>query len=200
MDIRPEAGAAIDSHADASGSTDSCLPVNELSVCQNGGEVQLYLLRHGIAEVGKAGSRDSDRALTPEGRRKLREVLRTAKQGGVAPSLIMTSPYVRAVETAVVASGVLGYKEELLRTKALVPDSSPSDAWDEVRVHKDVEALMLVGHEPLFSALAAYLLGTPSLRIDFKKGALARIDIEQFGAHPRGILRWFVTPRMAQGD
>jgi phosphohistidine phosphatase len=173
-----------------------------VTVCQNENgatscSVQLYLLRHGIAEIGRLGSPDSERALVPEGRRKLREVLRAAKLAGVAPKLILTSPYRRAVETAEIAAGVLGYKEELLRTKALVPDSDPHAVWEEVRVHKDAEQMMLVGHEPLFSHLTAHLLACPSLQIDFKKGAIVRVDVEQFGVQPRGELRWFLTPKLA---
>jgi phosphohistidine phosphatase SixA len=54
-----------------------------------------------------------------------------------------------------------------------------------------------VGHEPQFSNLAAYLLGARELRVDFKKGAVLRLDLEGFGAQPRGTLRWFFLARMA---
>jgi len=120
-----------------------------------------------------------------------------AKSAGVAPKLIVTSPYKRAVETAEIAASVLGYKDELLRTKALIPDSDPHSVWEEVRVHKDNEQMLLVGHEPLFSHLTAHLLACPTLQIDFKKGAIVRVDLEQFGVQPRGELRWFLTPRLA---
>jgi phosphohistidine phosphatase len=159
--------------------------------------MQIHLLRHGIAENAKPDQPDSERALTPEGRKKLREVLKAAKAAEVKPSLILTSPYRRALETAEVAASVLGYKQELLRTKALVPGGEPSGVWDEIRVHKGESEILLVGHEPLFSQLTAYLVDAPSLLIDFKKGALVRIDMEQFGARPRGILRWLVPPKFA---
>jgi phosphohistidine phosphatase len=159
--------------------------------------MQIYMLRHGIAEDGKAGAPDSGRALTPDGRRKLREVLQIARIAGVKPSLILTSPYRRAVETAQVAARVLGYKAELLRTNALAPGASVVDVWDELRVHKAEEQVLLSGHEPLFGQLLAHLLASPALMVDFKKGAMARIDMEQFGARPRGVLRWFVPPKLA---
>jgi phosphohistidine phosphatase SixA len=63
--------------------------------------VQIYLLRHGIAENSTP---DSDRALTPEGREKLRRVLARARDADVAPSLILSSPYRRALETAEIAA------------------------------------------------------------------------------------------------
>jgi phosphohistidine phosphatase SixA len=55
----------------------------------------------------------------------------------------------------------------------------------------------LVGHNPLFDSLAAFLLGAPNLKIDFKKGAIMRIDLESFGAQPRGILCWYLTAKLS---
>jgi phosphohistidine phosphatase len=71
------------------------------------------------------------------------------------------------------------------------------EVWDEIRIHKDANSVMLMGHEPQFSQLAAYLLGTPELIVDFKKGALIAIDLEQLGPRPRGVLRWMLVPKLA---
>ena len=158
--------------------------------------MQLYILRHGIAENGKPGGSDPDRALTAEGKKKLRETLRAVQRAGVAPELMLSSPYLRAMETAAIAMEVLGYKEALLQTDALIPSSDPKPVWEEIRVHKSVASLMLVGHEPLLSALAAYLLGAPSVYVDMKKGAMIRIDIESFGPQPRGVLKWMLVPKL----
>ncbi|MEK7753182.1 MAG: phosphohistidine phosphatase SixA, partial [Acidobacteriota bacterium] len=59
-------------------------------------------------------------------------------------------------------------------------------------------SLLLAGHEPQFSQLAAYLLAAPELVVDFKKGALVAIEMEQFGPHPRGALRWMLVPKLAK--
>ena len=56
---------------------------------------------------------------------------------------------------------------------------------------------MLVGHNPLFAELSGYLLGTPQRQVDFKKGALLRVDFEQFRPQPNGIVRWYLTAKMA---
>lgn len=160
--------------------------------------MELYLLRHGIAEPGKPGSPDSERALTAEGERKLRAILRTAKAAELAPALIVSSPYRRAVETADIAASVLDYKGEIAKSGALVPSSRPAAVWDEIRTMRDLPQLLLVGHEPLFSQTAAYLLGTPTLLVDFKKGAILRIDVESLGAQPKGVLRWFLTSKLAR--
>jgi phosphohistidine phosphatase len=159
--------------------------------------MQVYLLRHGIAEESGQGKSDADRELTAEGRRRLRDTLRVAFQAEVKPSLIISSPLVRAIQTADIAAHVLHCKEPILQSRALLPVARPEQVWDEIRVHHDEAELMLVGHDPLFSLLAGYLLHTPELQIDFKKGAVLRLDFEVMGSRPKGILRWFLTAKLA---
>jgi phosphohistidine phosphatase len=159
--------------------------------------MQVYLLRHGIAEEGRGDSADADRELTAEGRRKLRETLRVLANAEVKPSLILSSPLKRAIQTAEVARDILKTKNNILNTKALSPNSSVEQVWDEIRVHRDEPEMMLVGHEPLLSRLAGYLLASPQLQVDFKKGAVLRLDLEGFGSQPRSTLRWFFAFRLA---
>ena len=71
--------------------------------------MQVYILRHGTAEDGKPGGNDADRALTPDGKKKLRDTLRVAAKSGATPKLIISSPYRRALETAAIAIDVFGY-------------------------------------------------------------------------------------------
>jgi phosphohistidine phosphatase len=160
--------------------------------------MQVYLLRHGIAEDGHSGLADADRALTPDGRKKLRQVLQTATKAGVEPALILSSPLKRALQTAGIARRVLGYKGEIMQTKSLAPGANVEQVWEEIRTHRDQDSLLLTGHNPLFGHLAGYLLGHPDLKMDFKKGALLRVDIESFGAEPRGVLRWCLTAKLAE--
>jgi phosphohistidine phosphatase len=159
----------------------------------------IYLLRHGIAETAGPGGGDAARALTDEGRRKLRAVLKLAREAGVKPDRLLTSPLVRAVQTAELAGESLGCETRPVRTGALEPAGDLDQVWRVIRSHKDAGSLLLAGHEPQFSQLAAYLLGAPEALIDFKKGALVAIEIEQFGPHPRGVLRWMLTPKLAGG-
>jgi phosphohistidine phosphatase len=159
--------------------------------------VELYLLRHGIAEDRSPSGRDPDRRLTEEGREKLHRVLKRAAAAGVEPSLIISSPYTRAVETAEVAASELKYKGEILRAATLVPDSSPPSVWGEIREHREESSILLAGHEPLFSATVAWLLGSSHEMVEFRKAGLVRIDIHGFGAVPRGILQWMLTPKIA---
>jgi phosphohistidine phosphatase len=156
--------------------------------------VQIYLLRHGIADDGKPGRPDSERALTAEGRDKLRRVLQRARTADCCPSLILASPYRRAVETAAIAAEVLKCRNPVVQTRALIPEASPHESWDEVRVHKDEAAILLSSHEPLMSSLAAFLLRSPSLQVDMKKAALVRVDCDRFTGEPHGVLKWMLTP------
>lgn len=159
--------------------------------------MQLYLLRHGIAEDASPGLADAERALTPEGVKKLREILKRARTADVAPSLIVTSPYVRARQTAELAAEILEYGEELAGSACLTPMASPADTWAEVRALRGEASVLLVGHEPHMSSLTGFLLGAPELRVDFKKGAMVRIDLLDFGAQPRGVLKWMMAPKLA---
>jgi phosphohistidine phosphatase len=159
--------------------------------------MDLFLLRHGIAEEAGPGQSDWQRALTEEGRRKLRQVLQAASEAKVSPSLILTSPLRRTIETAELAREVLKSKAELVRCAALQPGTTVEKVWDEIRLYKDEPELLVVGHNPTFSDLAGYLLGSPTLQVDFKKGALMKIEIPSFSAAPRGALQWYLTAKLA---
>ena len=159
--------------------------------------MELYLLRHGVAEEGTSGMSDEDRALTPEGRKRLRETLRVAARAGVAPGLILSSPYLRAMQTAEIAVEELHYQGTVVRTPTLEPCGDPRAVWSELRAHGDERQVLLSSHNPLCASLAAYLLGTPELQVDYRKGALMRIDVERLGVNPRGVLRWFLTTKLA---
>jgi phosphohistidine phosphatase len=160
--------------------------------------MELYLFRHGIAEDGKPGAPDSDRALTEEGKRKVADVVRTARRAGVEPSLIVSSPYKRAVETAQIAVEGFRYQRDVIQTPTLVPHGSPEKVWSELREYREEAAILLTGHEPLLSHLASYLLASPALRVEMKKAAMVRIDFGSLGISPHGTLRWMLYPRLCQ--
>ena len=160
--------------------------------------MQIYLLRHGIAEDAAPGHPDSERALTSEGKEKLRRVLKRARSAGVSLSLVLSSPYQRALETADIAVDVLGYKGKIVRTRALVPDASPYDTWNEIRGYNNEHAILLASHEPLISSLAGLLLNSPALLVDMKKAALVRVDCERVTAQPHCMLKWMLVPAVAE--
>jgi phosphohistidine phosphatase len=157
----------------------------------------VYVLRHGIADDAKPGEPDSSRALTAEGRKKLASVLERAKKAGAAPSVILTSPYLRAKQTARLAAQVFGCEGAVSETSALVPSGSPELVWDEISEYRSEEQLMVVGNEPLLSELVGYLLDSPSLQVDMRKASIVSISLESLRGGPRGVLQWMITPKLS---
>jgi phosphohistidine phosphatase len=157
----------------------------------------LYLLRHGIAETSARSGRDADRVLTEEGRDKVRSVVRRARAGGMWPTLILSSPFARALETAQVSAKALGHEDEIVTSNAFIPEASPEEAWAEIRTHKTQPEVLLASHQPLCGALTAFLLNSPALAVDFRKSALLCIDLDGAGARPRGVLQWMLTSKLA---
>lgn len=157
----------------------------------------LYLLRHAIAENHAATGRDSDRALTSEGIERLRYVLRTAEQAGVSPDLVLSSPYVRARQTAEQAHLALRCPQPILFSDALVPSAAPKTAWEEIRLYQHDEPLLVVSHDPLISCLLSFLLGVPQIVHSFKKAGLVKLEISRSGARPAAEIQWILTPGLA---
>jgi len=160
--------------------------------------MRLYLLRHGIAEDKSSSGRDRDRELTGKGRTELKRVLEVAARAKVKPSLILTSPYIRARDTAALARKALGADEDLLETKALVPEGEPQTVWAEICDHRKEDSLMLVGHNPLLEQMVAHLLGTSTLRFQFEKAAMVAMEIGNFRGEPEGVLLWVLTPALVK--
>ncbi|HEY4088525.1 MAG TPA: phosphohistidine phosphatase SixA [Bryobacteraceae bacterium] len=158
--------------------------------------MELYLFRHGDAEDAPPGKPDSSRALTAKGVERSASVAKMARDAGVTPSLIVSSPYLRAMQTAEVAAKEFGWNGEIVQLQSLVPHGAPESVWSDLRDLHDETAILLAGHEPLMASLAAYLLDAPGLRVDMKKSAMIRIDVAGMGTAPRGVLRWMVVPRL----
>jgi phosphohistidine phosphatase len=156
--------------------------------------MEIYLLRHGAAD---RNARDADRRLTDLGIAEVTEVITQARQTGFNPSLILSSPYTRALETAKLTARLLDYQQEILTATALIPESTPQDAWEELRLYGDRPSILAVTHEPLVSAVASWLLGSARTEIEFKTATLTRIDIETMTAKPRGVRRWTIVPTRA---
>jgi phosphohistidine phosphatase len=159
--------------------------------------MEIYILRHGIAEPARPGQADASRRLTAEGKEKLLRILTCARKAGVAPDVLLASPYKRAIETAELAREILKVSMPIIEAKALTPMEAAERAWEEIRIHRDARQILLAGHEPQLSSLACYLIGAPGGRVEMKKGALARIDVESRGPRPSGVLVWLLTAKLA---
>lgn len=164
--------------------------------------MRIYLLRHGIAEDAGPGKPDAKRELTDKGRTRLAGVLRIArralKEEGRRPELILSSPLVRAVQTAETARDILGVESPVQQTGALIPEGNPRKVWEELRGLRKLDAVLLAGHEPLMGHLAAWLLGTPTLQVHMAKAGLVAIEMESFREEPHGTLRWMLSPKLTE--
>jgi len=116
----------------------------------------LYLLRH--AEAVDQSTSDAARELTPKGTAQARKVGKFCVKNDFIPSIILTSPLKRAEQTArIVAKEIKN--AEFIVCPFLSAGMQPENALDELKVYARFPSLMLVGHEPDFSLLAAHLLG-----------------------------------------
>ncbi len=154
----------------------------------------LYVLRHAIAEDPVPGVQDSGRQLTDRGRAKARRVLSHARRIGVRPAEILTSPYVRAAQTAAIAREELRFPGQIVETNALTPYVSVFETWEQLRPYAAAGDLMVVGHNPQLSSLVLWLLGARPDALWLKKSGLVCLNIDYPGPQPRATLGWVLTP------
>jgi phosphohistidine phosphatase len=158
--------------------------------------LELYLIRHGVAaERGDDFPDDSKRPLTHAGISRLKKEAKALEALGVAFDHIITSPLVRTRQTADVFAETLKTKPSLSQSDALAPAGTSTAVIQELGKHMRKARIALVGHEPNIGELAARLIGA-RMPLEFKKGAICRIDFEVFPPKGIGQLQWFVTPRM----
>lgn len=159
--------------------------------------IELYLVRHGLAaERGPKYPDDTLRPLTPEGVKKFAASVPGLLELDVVIDFVLTSPLVRARDTATLLAAGLKPKPAIAEVAALSPGGRHQAILEAIKTHaaKRHRRLALVGHEPDLGELAARLLGARGI-ILFKKGAVCAIDLD--GATPGGpgTLRWHLTPR-----
>lgn len=156
---------------------------------------RLYLVRHGLAEdVGPDGT-DAGRRLTDSGRARMRRAARGLQRLGVTPDAILTSPVTRAIETATIVGEALGRRPE--RCEPLQTGSTPQSVVRALRDHAHHRRLVLVGHEPTLSELAAVLLtgSAGGMALRMKKGACVALELSALAPPRGGVLRWMLTAR-----
>lgn len=149
-----------------------------------------------MAEAGV--KTDAERPLTDEGREKTRRCAEGFKALGVEVELILSSPLLRAKETATIAHDVLGTKSAIEFTPALAVTLDVEPTVKELMQRfKTKKRIMIVGHEPHHTALIARITGE-DLRVELKKAGLAKIEISDATRDLRGCLRWLLTPKILQ--
>jgi phosphohistidine phosphatase len=161
--------------------------------------MELYFLRHGkAADVGEQGACDDfSRALTDHGITEMEAEAKALDRLDVRPDLILTSPLVRAKQTAQIVAKRLGLKKDLVETDLLAPGCDLKQLRKLLGAYDSYHKIMLVGHEPDFSSMVGELIGGGN--IEMKKGGLATITIERPFRTGAGVLQWLVPPKILVG-
>jgi len=160
------------------------------------GPYEIYVIRHGVAEErGEAWPDDTKRPLTPEGISRLRKVARGLINLGVSFEVVLTSPLVRAKQTADAIAGAFDARPPIVTIDSLSPGSSYASLLLDLEKQSRRSRIALVGHEPGLGEFAARLAGSRH-PFEFKKGAVCRVDIETLPPAGSGALRWFLTPKI----
>jgi phosphohistidine phosphatase len=160
--------------------------------------MNLYFLRHGIAASAEEMPADGDRPLTPKGIKRMRKGVRGIRRLGLNFDAILTSPLARARQTADMVAEALGLQAHVSVIDALQPGSSIDELLSSLGDYENREHLLLVGHEPLLSNTAAFLLTgkkTATFELGFKKGSLCRIEIDALPPRDPGTLHYLLAPK-----
>jgi phosphohistidine phosphatase len=156
--------------------------------------MNVYFLRHGIAvEPDEWNGRDFDRPLTSEGVRRMEREARAIAELGLGFDAIVTSPLLRARQTAEIVADRLEMRDRLVVDRGLAGGFAVEALAAVLAPHRAAKAVMLVGHEPSFSLTVGGLAGDASVEI--KKGALAGVELAGASA-VRGTLVCLIPPKV----
>ena len=161
--------------------------------------MELYIIRHAIAEEpGTPGYEDdSQRPLTERGRKKMRKIAKGLKGLEKPVDLILTSPYLRATQTAEILAKTLDLEEDkIIQTDHLSPTGYADNLIQAINEkYSNIENIALVGHEPYLSGLVSMLLaGDPDISLNLKKGGVCCLSIDNLTYARCANLNWLLSP------
>ncbi len=154
--------------------------------------MKLIIVRHAEAVDRSSDVSEERRYLTPEGRDFFRETARAMLDKGVDPDLILTSPLIRAVQTADILAETISYGGPLLAVNDLAPGFDLTDLENILAKYSSVNELVLVGHEPDLGELVASLLSLQS-SIKFKKGTAVMLKLDTAGPGLSAVFKWLAS-------
>jgi phosphohistidine phosphatase len=156
----------------------------------------LYIVRHGIAvdRSDPTSPPEAERPLTAKGVEKTRAAALGLQSVGVKPDLLITSPFVRAAQTAEIFAEALGYAPEKIRlSESLKPNEDPAAIVRELQKLK-VKEVMCFGHAPHVDLLIAHLAAARGTFTALKKAGVACLEHQSL--HGKWELLWCVTPKI----
>jgi len=151
--------------------------------------MQVYLIRHGIA-VDREDPNcppDTERPLTPKGRKRTEAAAMGLRALDVKPSAVLTSPWLRALQTAEIFCEAMGFPhKKIIRTDSLKGTSTPADLMRELQTIKG-KVVLCFGHEPHLHLMIGHVLHTNAKITELKKAGLALLELERLSP-PQGRL------------
>ena len=157
--------------------------------------MQLWLVRHAVAaERDEFQGPDADRPLTDKGRRRFRDFCEWLEKQAEMPQAVISSPLVRAAETAALLARSAGLKKSAIVSSALLAPGADLGSLLRFVRENPAEIVALVGHEPDMSRSLAELVGGGDFA--FGKGFVAAVEFASAPAIGAGRLRWFVGPKL----
>jgi phosphohistidine phosphatase len=158
--------------------------------------MNLYIIRHAIAvdEGSPEYEEDSQRPLTDKGKKKMRQIAKGLRALGVDLDKVISSPYVRAKETAEILADVFKMKDVTFSDN-LIPMGDPDLLIAEMNEKYSVNSIALVGHEPFLSALIGLLVSeNAGIDMTLKKGGVCRLSADDLHHARKATLEWLLTP------
>lgn len=156
--------------------------------------MDLILLRHGKAEnLNPRG--DGARALVEKGREQARKAAKVLKRAKWLPDIVLTSPLVRARQTADEFCDAAGIPGAVIQGW-LACGMRPESALEELSAFREFKRVAIVGHEPDFSELIQWIVGAAGGSVEMKKGALACLRV--FPPLRHGSLTFLIPPKLAE--
>ncbi len=156
----------------------------------------LYLMRHGIAidREDPDCPAEEERYLTPKGIARTRAAAKGLSALRVKPTHLLTSPFVRAVQTGEIVCEVLDLDPKQMRaTEALKSDAKPARLMEELAQFSD-EDVMCFGHAPHMDDFIALAVRASAPITALKKAGVACLEVDDFSP-ARAMLAWLMTAR-----
>ncbi|QIW24423.1 phosphohistidine phosphatase SixA [Sulfolobus sp. S-194] len=154
--------------------------------------LSLIIVRHGDAEPQIEGKDDKDRRLVKKGLKQMKRVASFLDEIGVKIDKVVSSPYLRAYQSAEAILDKIGVDSLKIETyDDLIPDKDPSQFLEKIKEFPDNLTVLIVGHEPYLSGLIKLLTGA---NIEIKKGGIAMIDYDL--KENKGVLKMLLTQKV----
>jgi phosphohistidine phosphatase len=157
--------------------------------------MNIYLIRHGDAENISKGTRDFDRRLTTEGELKIKKAADFWKTLVPAFDIILSSPYIRALQTAKIIASAYNYKKDIITDKRISSGCATEDMLELVNSFQALE-IAVIGHQPDLSNHTSILISGSGAYVDYKKGTIAKISFHNKAKEGKGVLEFLIPPNL----